>query len=258
MPETDLALLIEAARHAGDIARGYHGRATLDVQLKPGDNSPVSEADLAVNAALETYLRRARPDYGWLSEESADDAARLNAERVFIVDPIDGTRSFVDGQRTWAHALAIAEKGAVVAGVVFLPMLDKMYTGLLGAGAHLNGKPISVSSVAPVDGAEVLATRQNFEPHHWRGEVPVMKRNHRPSLAYRLSLVAEGRFDAMFTFRPSWEWDIAAGSLILSEAGARVTDRRGGRLRFNNTVPQTEGVIGANPGLHAAILDRLA
>lgn len=258
MPETDLALLIEAARHAGDIARGYHGQDGLDVQLKSGDNSPVSEADLAVNAALETRLRTARPDYGWLSEESADDAARLNANRVFIVDPIDGTRSFVAGERTWAHALAIAEKGVVVAGVVFLPMLDKMYTSLLGAGAHLNGMPISVASAARMDGAEVLATRQNFEPQYWRGVVPVMKRNHRPSLAYRLSLVAEGRFDAMFTFRPSWEWDIAAGSLILSEAGARVTDRRGGRLRFNNAVPQTEGVLGANPNLHAAILDRLA
>lgn len=258
MPVNDLALLIEAARNAGDIARGYHGRDGLDVQLKPEDQSPVSEADLAVNVALERQLRAARPDYGWLSEESADDPARLSAQRIFVIDPIDGTRSFVAGERTWAHSVAVVEDGQPVAGVVYLPMMDKLYTATLGDGARLNGAPLQVSERVQTEGAEVLATRPNFEPRHWRGAVPDMRRNHRPSLAYRLGLVAEGRFDAMFTFRASWEWDIAAGALILAEAGARVTDRRGAALRFNNAVPQTDGVLGANPELHAAILDRLA
>lgn len=258
MPGSDLALLIDAVRNAGDIARGYHGRDGLDVQYKPDDYSPVSEADLAVNAALERQLRDARPAYGWLSEESADDATRLKARQVFVVDPIDGTRSFVAGERTWAHSVAVVENGQPVAGVVYLPMLDKLYTATIGEGARLNGAPIGVSEARGMDGAEVLATRPNFDARHWRGAVPQMKRNHRPSLAYRLGLVAEGRFDAMFTFRPSWEWDIAAGSLILAEAGARVTDRRGGTMRFNNPVPQTDGVLGANPELHAAILDSLA
>ena len=258
MPESDLALLIEAARQAGDIARSYHGRADLAVQTKPQDDSPVSEADLAVNRALERLLRDARPGYGWLSEESADDAARLGAERVFVVDPIDGTRSFVAGEKSWAHSLAVVDDGVPVAAVVDLPLLDKLYTAGLGEGARLNGRPVAVSDHGETEGAQVLATRPNFEDRHWRGGVPDMRRNHRPSLAYRLGLVAEGQFDAMFTFRPSWEWDIAAGCLILSEAGARVTDRRGAGLRFNNAVPQSDGVIGANPGLHAAILDRLA
>lgn len=258
MPETDLSLLIDAARQAGDIARSYHGRDGLDVRTKPEDQSPVSEADLAVNAALEARLRAARPDYGWLSEESADDPARQSRDRVFIVDPIDGTRSFVEGQTTWAHSIAIAEQGKVIAGVVFLPLRDKMYTATAGDGARLNGAPIGVSTPNALEGAEVLATKPNFDARHWRGAVPDLKRSHRPSLAYRLSLVAEGRFDAMFTFRPSWEWDIAAGSLILAEAGARVTDRRGAPLRFNNPHPQTDGVLGAAPRLHAELLERLA
>ncbi len=256
MPASDLALLIEAAREAGGIAAAHFG-GTLDIRHKPQDQSPVTQADLAVNAALETRLRAARPGYGWLSEESPDDPARHRADRVFIVDPIDGTRAFIDGERTWAQALAVAQGGQVEAAVVYLPLRDKLYSATRGGGARLNGVPIGVSANAAPDQAEVLATRPNFDPAHWPGGLPRMKRNHRPSLAYRLSLVAEGRFDAMFTFRPAWEWDIAAGSLILAEAGARVTDRRGAPLRFNNPHPQTDGVLGANPRLHAALLDRL-
>ncbi|MBP0481586.1 inositol monophosphatase family protein [Sagittula salina] len=256
MPETDLALLTRAAHEAGTVARGFLGQA-LDIRYKDGDAGPVTKADLAVNARLEEILRDARPGYGWLSEESTDDTARMAAETAFIVDPIDGTRSYIEGANTWAHALAVAQAGTVTAAVVFLPMLDRMYTAALGHGARLNGLPITVTRRALPERAEVLATRSSLEPHHWPGGVPRVSRHHRPSLAYRQALVAEGRFDAMFTFRPTWEWDIAAGSLILSEAGARVSDRRGGRLQFNAPHPQADGMVAANPALHDAFLQRL-
>lgn len=256
MPESDLALLIGAARQAGEVALGFVG-GDLGVELKDHDNSPVTKADHAVNARLSDVLRGARPDYGWLSEETPDDPARLIPQRTFIIDPIDGTRSFIEGARTWAHALAIVDAGIVQAAVVYLPMLDKLYAASLGGGAFLNHAPIRTSGTSSPDAAEVLATRPSLSAEYWPGGVPALKRSHRPSLAYRQSLVAEGRYDAMFTFRPTWEWDIAAGALILSEAGARITDSRGADLRFNAPVPQADGLLAANPPLHSALLAKL-
>lgn len=256
MPESDLDLLIRAAQEAGTVARGFVGEP-LDVRLKDDDQGPVTKADLAVNARLEQVLRDARPGYGWLSEESADDSQRLEAQAVFVVDPIDGTRSFIEGANTWAHALAVVQEGRVTAAVVYLPLLERMYTAALDAGAALNGAPLQVSAMAEPDGAALLAPRPALEPRLWPGGVPQGQRHHRPSLAYRQSLVAEGRFDAMVTFRPTWEWDIAAGSLILTEAGGRVSDRRGQPLRFNAPHPQADGMLAANPALHDALLRRM-
>ncbi|MBQ0750848.1 MAG: 3'(2'),5'-bisphosphate nucleotidase CysQ [Roseovarius sp.] len=258
MPGNDLALLIEAAHAAGRIATGYVG-GPLDMQDKPGGAGPVTAADLAVNAMLLEALRGARPVYGWLSEETEDTAARLGAERVFIVDPIDGTRSFIEGSDSWAHSLAVAEGGVVIAAVVYLPMRDKLYAAAAGQGATLNGVPIRATARADLEGASILASKPNYAPENWRGgRVPEVARAFRPSLAYRLSLVAEGRYDAMMTLRPSWEWDIAAGDLILREAGAMTSDRRAGPLRFNNPVPMVDGVLAANPVLHGALHAALA
>ncbi|WP_294614499.1 inositol monophosphatase family protein [Roseovarius sp.] len=258
MPAPDLSLLIEAAQEAGRIAM-HHAKGPIVPWEKPDGTGPVTRADLAVNAMLARSLRAARPEYGWLSEETEDDAARLGRERVFIVDPIDGTRSFIEGSDAWAHSLAVAEKGVVVAAVIYLPMRDKLYTAAAGQGAFLNGAPIRASGRVALAGASILAAKPNYAPEHWQGGiVPDVARAYRPSLAYRLSLVAEGRFDAMLTLRPSWEWDIAAGDLILREAGAQTSDRRAGPLLFNNPVPQVNGVVAANPALHLALHDALA
>jgi len=257
LPALDLALLIEAARAAGEVALGFAGPAAKSWD-KPGGLGPVTEADLAVNDRLATILRGARPDYGWLSEESEDNPARLGARRLFIVDPIDGTRSFIEGSTRWAHAIAVVEGGTVMAAVVYLPARGKLYAAAAGQGATLNGQPVRVTDRRALAGASVLAARPNYDPLHWRGAVPEVSRAYRPSLAYRLSLVAEGRFDAMLTLRPTWEWDVAAGDLILREAGATTSDRRGRRLSFNNPLPQVEGVVAANPALHTAITAALA
>ena len=253
MQESDLALLIRAAHAAAEAVEGL-ARSDLNVRHKAADGSPVTDADMAANAVLHDTLRAARPDHGWLSEESVDDPARLEAQRVFIVDPIDGTRSFIEGSDSWAHSLAIAERGQITAAVVYLPKRDKLYSATLGGGATFNGAPIRVSDHAALHEARVLATRPAMDPSHWARAAPAIRRAHRPSIAYRLSLVAEGRFDAMMTFRKSWEWDIAAGALILSEAGARISDRRGADLRFNDVEPALNGVIAANPELHRDVL----
>lgn len=258
MPATDLPLLIETAREAGEIARSFHGPKARAWD-KPGNLGPVTEVDLAVNDYLRDTLTEARPSYGWLSEEDEDTARRLTRPRVFIIDPLDGTRSFIEGSPTWAHSLAVAENGIVTAAVVYLPEKDKLYSAAAGQGAFLNGEPIRVSSRSELAGASVLAARPNMDPSNWKGQqVPDFKRAHRPSLAYRLALVAEGRYDAMLTLRDSWEWDIAAGDLILREAGAEVSDKRGAPLRFNNPHPKVKGVIAAPSGLHHDIAKRLA
>ncbi len=256
MPERDLKLLIDAATGAGQIAQRYFEGAN-EVWHK-GHDDPVSDADLAVDTHLRETLLAARPGYGWLSEETADSADRLTANRLFIVDPIDGTRAFVAGETTWAHSLAVVEEGRPIAAVVYLPMKSRIYAATLGGGATLNGAPLAASSIGGADGARVLAARPAFHTEHWQDGVPPVERHFRPSLAYRLSLVAEGRFDGMITLRDSWEWDIAAGALIAAEAGAVVSDRQGKPLRFNNPHPVTPGVLAAAPGLHADLSGRLA
>lgn len=257
MPATDLALLVAAAEQAGDIACRYSG-AEAKRWDKPDGAGPVTEADLAVNAMLEDMLQQARPDYGWLSEETEDNNIRLTRERVFIIDPIDGTRSFAEGARTWAHSIAVAEQGEVTAAVIYLPQRTLMYTAARGQGARCNGNTIHVSRDNDLAAAEILAAKPSLQAQHWRGGTPPsFLRSHRPSLAYRLARVAEGRFGAMLTLRPSWEWDIAAGDLIIREAGGLISDRTGHPLRFNNPLPQLNGVIAGGARLHQALLDAL-
>ncbi|WP_425044383.1 inositol monophosphatase family protein [Primorskyibacter sp. S87] len=257
MPAHDLELLIDAARAAGKIATRFVGGEAQRWD-KPDGAGPVTEADLAVNEMLEAELPSARPDYGWLSEETEDTAERLERERVFIIDPIDGTRSFADGSRTWAHSLAIAEHGVVTAAVVYLPQRDMLFAAARGKGARLNDESIHVSQTGELGASQILAARPNLEPRHWLNrEAPQFERTYRPSLAYRMALVAQGRFDGMLTLRPSWEWDIAAGDLILREAGGWSTDRHGQPLRFNNPHPKVEGVIAAGPQIHRQIKNAL-
>lgn len=257
MPDRDLALLIDAARAAGEIACRFW-RKTPEAWEKPDGAGPVTEADLAIDRMLREELRTARPGYGWLSEETEDDAERLAAERVFIIDPIDGTRAFIAGEETFSHSLAIADRGRVVAGVVFLPVTGALYTAALGAPACRNGRPIRVSGRTVLEDATLLAAGVALKADHWRaGAPPPVRRVFRSSMAYRMALVAEGRFDAMMTPGGTWEWDIAAGALLVAQAGGCVTDRGGAEIAFNAPLPRAHGLVAASGPLHGAILGAL-
>ena len=163
MPAADLDLLIEAALESGRIATRFSG-AHAKRWDKPDGAGPVTEADLAVNEMLEDRLPSARPDYGWLSEETEDNSSRLSKDRVFIVDPIDGTRSFAEGAKTWAHSLAIADHGIVTAAVIYLPLRDLLYTAEAGKGAQLNGVPICISEPDTLSAANLLAAKAPAAP----------------------------------------------------------------------------------------------
>lgn len=256
MPGPDLALICDAAREAARIAMRFWKR---DPQVwdKGAEHGPVTEADLAVNHYLKTTLQAARPDYGWLSEETPDDPARLNTPRQFIIDPIDGTRAFIAGEDNFAVSIAVVQGGQAIAGAVMMPAKDRLYAAETGGPALRDGAPIHASTRADLAGARVLATKANMTADHWPGGVPDLHRSFRTSLAYRLCLVAEGRHDGMLTFRDTWEWDIAAGVLICACAGAAVSDRHNKPLIFNESNPKTAGVIAAAPGLHRAITARL-
>jgi len=257
LPATDLDLLTHAARRSGDIAKSYFGQSP-DIWHKPDDAGPVTAADLAVNAMLHSTLLAARPAYGWLSEETEDSAARLDAETLFVVDPIDGTRAFIEGGKDWSHSLAVVRKGSVIAAAVYVPMRDLMFTAHRDGGAFLNGAPLAPTSQTALSQATILTHKANYQPKFWRdGIVPEAKTAFRSSLAYRLCLVAQGRFDAMIALRPTWEWDIAAGALIVSEAGGTATDQAGKTLLFNNPHPQLNGLVAAG-GLHGPLLAQLA
>ncbi len=253
--DDDLALLTDAAAEAGRIAMRYWKQAPKAWDKDDGAG-PVTEADLAVNDMLHARLRAARPAYGWLSEETPDTPDRLSRARVFIIDPIDGTRAFIAGEAAFAHSLAVAEAGRVVAGVVFLPAKSTLYAATATGPATRDGVPISTGGVTALAGARALANAAALAPEHWPGGVPEMKRSFRPSLAYRMCLVSDGTFDATLTPRPTWEWDIAAGALIAERAGARVTDHHGAPLTFNHPDPRSDGLIVAGPSLHADLMQR--
>ena len=229
-PAEDRELLRASAVAAGIIAAGYF-RRDLRTWTKEG-TSPVSEADIVLDNYLRNALTSARPDYGWLSEETADDPARLQHRRVFIVDPIDGTRGFIRGDDSWTVSLAVVEDGVPIAGVVYAPARDEMYDAAAGMGARLNGQPLvrqrhpgRVAPLIPAPGA-VHQELQAAGLEYTRGP-------YFPSLAYQLVQVATGRLDAGVGRRGARDWDIAGAACILKEAGLGFEDVCIGTLRFN-------------------------
>ncbi len=220
--EDDLDLIREAAAEAGRIAMRYF-RAKPEVWMK-GQNSPVTEADLAVDTFLKEELLRARPGYGWLSEESTRGETAENHDRSFVVDPIDGTRAFIDGNDVWCVSIAVVESGKSLTGVLNCPARDEEITAASGRGALWNGDRISVSvpSSFPHVGGPSRMIRAMPEPLGDR----IREGKYVPSLAYRIALVAAGKLDATFVKPNSHDWDVAAADVILSEAGGNILDAK--------------------------------
>jgi myo-inositol-1(or 4)-monophosphatase len=247
----DLDLLEEACRAGGEIARRRFQDGCKSWSKQGG--SPVTEADLEVDAYLRRTLTAARPDYGWLSEESVDDRKRLNHDVLFIVDPIDGTVAFLKGRPHFTICAAIVRDGIPVAGVVFNPMLDHLYKARAGEGAFRNGDRIHVSACHGLVDCAMLGDRGMLGAPPW----PQMRVETRNSVAYRVALVADGSFDATISLSAKRDWDLAAADIILREAGGCITDRQGARLRYNGPEARQSTMIAAGPVLHDEILSRV-
>ncbi len=227
----DLELLRSNAVAAGILALSHFRRP---VKTWSKDNaSPVTEVDVIVDQFLKASLCGSRPGYGWLSEESTDTPDRLEKKRVFVVDPIDGTRAFIRGEDCWTVSLAVVEDGMATTGVVYAPVRDELYDAVLGGGVCHNGKPLvrqpqfGVKPVIPAPGA-IHRELSESGIDHVHG--PAL-----PSIAYRLVQVATGRFDAVAARRGARDWDIAAAAVILAESGIDFTDVCSGTIRFNRT-----------------------
>ena len=247
----DAALLIEAVRDAGALARSMF-RTELRSWTK-GASSPVSEADIAVNDLLEQRLRSATPDYGWLSEESIDDEARLNKPLVWIVDPIDGTRSYLAGREDWCVSVALVEGVSPVLAAVFAPVTQEFFFAARGGGALRNEVPVHATTGTELDFSRVAGPKPLVERlNRGAGEISLYPRI--GSLALRLCRVAEGRLDAAFAGGQSRDWDLAAANLIVQEANGNMTALSGDPILYNRR-DVTHGVlVAAGRDRHASIV----
>jgi myo-inositol-1(or 4)-monophosphatase len=250
----DLDLLTHAVREGGAIAKAAFGSKPKTWEKSKGN--PVTETDLAVNVRLRELLQAGRPDYGWLSEESADEPERLTRQRVFVIDPIDGTLAFIKDKPEFTICAAVVDGGRPVVAAIFNPITDQLFAAALGRGARLNGDRISVSAAAVLEGSRMLVAKDVIGHPAWPTPWPVLTAASRASIAYRMALVARGEFDSMMSLSSKYEWDIAAGDLIVREAGGRVTSHTGADLVYNQPAPRLRSVICAGPAMHEAILER--
>ncbi|MEH0073658.1 3'(2'),5'-bisphosphate nucleotidase CysQ [Pannonibacter sp. Pt2] len=251
MPETDpglladLALLEAAARKAGEITLGFFGRDP-QTWMKAG-SSPVSEADMAADAYLRETLLAARPDYGWLSEETADTPDRLGKTRVFVVDPIDGTRAFLAGKDEWTISLAVVENGRPVVAVLLNPVRGELFTAVAGCGTRLNGRLVTARVREDLTGATLLGPQGLLNRAAEEGGI--VPSGTIGSLAYRIAKVAAGDVDLAAARANAHDWDLAAADLLVQEAGGRLTDWSGAACLYNREALQHPELVAAGEAL---------
>ena len=250
-------VLAAAAREAGALALGFFrlgAPTSAHVESKVG-GSPVTEADLAADALLQARLGEAFPEAGWLSEETADDLARLSRRSLVVVDPIDGTRAFVAGDPRWAVSAALIVDGRPVAGVVHAPALDETYVAARGAGAELNGAPIVASTRAGRSRLDVAGPKAVVQAMAARLGVSIEVSPRVPSLAYRLCMAARGAVDFAVAWEHSHDWDIAAADCVLEQAGARLVDATGERLIYNTRQVRRGALLAAPEAMAPRLLE---
>jgi myo-inositol-1(or 4)-monophosphatase len=237
------------AAEAGRIAAARCGTGYKSWEKAPGQ--PVCEVDLEVDAFLRERLSALDPEAGWLSEETLDDSDRIERTRLWVVDPIDGTRDYLRDRPGWCVSVALVEDRVPVLGVLSAPVRGELWTAARGQGSRRNGVPLKVSPRSRLAGARVPS---DGLPKVDCDLIAVAKPN---SIALRIALVAAGEADLVATLRWGFEWDIAAAALIAEEAGATVSGALGQPLAFNTASAEAFGVLVATPGIHAAAVERL-
>ena len=252
--QTDHELLVSASREAGAIALNYFNGSVESWEKKPDD--PVSEADLEIDRLLKDRLLGARPDYGWLSEETEDDSSRLQRQRTWVVDPIDGTRGFLAGKAEFAVCAALIEEGIPIAAVVFNPATDEFFDATAGGGARLNGSTIQVGSRSSLKDTRLLSTEKIYRKlGEWSPEGKTVKQTYFNSVAYRIALVAANKYDAAISIHYLNDWDLAAADLIVREAGGLATDHAGNKYRYNGQTTRQLCMVVTNPTLQPPLVE---
>ena len=256
--EDDLDLALSAAREAGELARRFFG-TDMEVEFKSPDQ-PVTRADREVDALLRERLLTARPSYGWLSEETADDHERLGCDRVWIMDPIDGTSSFVEGIPDFVVSIGLADRGVPCVGVVHDPMQDVTYWGARGRGAFREGDPVRISGrTAGGEGDEPrLLISRSMRQDSLRRRFPGWRYRAFGSTANKLVRVAAGEAEGYLTRGERAEWDLCAASVVLGEAGGVISALDGSPLGFNRPDPRVQGVVAGTPKGYRRLRAQLA
>jgi myo-inositol-1(or 4)-monophosphatase len=249
------AQLSAAVRDAGHLALSMFGKP-IKQWTKGPSSSPVCEADIAVDALLRERLIGDRNTFAWLSEETADDAARLTARYVWVVDPIDGTRAYIAGEPDWAVSAALIEQGRPIVACLYAPALDEFFVARAGAGSTLNGTTIAATPGADLHGLRIVGP-QKFLERLTSILPPFTKLPRGHSLALRLVRVAQGFCDAAFAGGNSHDWDLAAADLLVHEAGGAITPLTGGAIAYNRPVPRHGMLIAAGRDRHAALIGLL-
>jgi myo-inositol-1(or 4)-monophosphatase len=235
-----------AAREAGQIIKNLF-KGKFDVREK-SKNNPVTTADLEANRKIREIIQERFPEDGWLSEEDADDTRRLASSRVWIVDPIDGTKEFIEGVPQFAVSIGFVVGGRPKVAVIYNPVEDRLYRAAIGRGTELNGKRIRVAGRREIHGALLLVSRS--EPlRKFQVFVDLCEIQSVGSIAYRLAKIAGGEGDGTLTFRSIHEWDVCAGVLMMEEAGGKVVDGNGKTLVFNRRDTKHHGIVAANERL---------
>lgn len=246
----------QAVLEAGRIARTYYRQPFERWEKSPGQI--VTDADLAIDVFLKKALVGEFPEDGWLSEESPDDLDRLGRQRVWVVDPIDGTRSFALGLPEFTISVGLIEDGQPVLGFVFNPITGDFFEAEAGHGATLNGRLIRATTRQALEGASIVVSSFENKRRHFADYMPGAELTTIGSLALKLCLVASSRYDGYLTWRRTHDWDIAAAVLVLREAGARITAPDGRPVLLNQRQPWHEGIIAGGPAMHGAILKTTA
>jgi myo-inositol-1(or 4)-monophosphatase len=245
-----------AAREAGAIVRRYY-ESEIRVAEKGPDN-PVTKADLEADAHIRSLVSAAFPDDGWLSEETADSAERLGRKRVWVVDPLDGTKEFIQRIPEFCICIALVEDGRPVVAVEYNPAADRLYGAARGDGTTVNGARARVSATSRVADAVVLASRSEDKRGEWDAFKSRVHVRLTGSVAFKLAELSTGAGDATFTLTPKNEWDICAGTLLVEEAGGRVTGLDGAPLVYNQRKTLRDGMIASNGVLHDGLLALIA
>ncbi|MDR3422166.1 MAG: 3'(2'),5'-bisphosphate nucleotidase CysQ [Xanthobacteraceae bacterium] len=261
MPDTEpvdpaqaTARLASSVREAGALALSMF-RTPLRTWTK-GESSPVCEADIAVDRLLHERLTGEGSGIAWLSEESADDPARLGARYVWIVDPIDGTRAYLAGLPDWAVSAALVDHGRPIAACLYAPVTEEFFSASAGGGAMCNGRAIAATTGTSLEGARIAGPRRWLE--RLAGVAPPFIAMPRVrSLALRLARVAQGAFDVAIAGVDSHDWDLAAADLLVHEAGGALTPADGGAVTYNRPVPRHGMLVAAGRDRHATIIELL-
>lgn len=244
---------ITAAKQAGALIRAiYNTEYTVNYKDK-GKDSPVTIADRDANQKIHEILQGAFPEYGWLSEETVDSPARLSRRHVWVVDPMDGTKEFIQKIPEFAVSIALVEDGAPVLGVAYNPPLDRLYWAVRGQGAWCNEERLQVSPCNRLAEATILSSRSETKRGEWDAFKNAFQTRPTGSIAYKLSLIGSGEADATFTLVPKNEWDICAGVLIVEEAGGKISNLDGSQVVFNKPKTLLPGLIASNTLLHEQI-----